>query len=87
MKAIGSCFTVNFWTVAYRRTYASKSKLPNVKQPYLKQSKANSKTNPLESIKPHERSGILSAVEKDDSGFPSYLILKETSPLLRFVTN
>lgn len=86
MKAIGSCFTVNFrmavGTVAYRRTYASNSKLPNAKK-----SKENPKKNSLECIKPHERTGILSSVEKDDSGFPSYLILKETSPLLRFVTN
>lgn len=42
--------------------------------------------DPLNAVKPHARAGVLSAVRGDDSGFPSYLILKETSPLLRSVS-
>jgi len=49
--------------------------------------KKQSNDDLLNSIKPHSRSGVLSVVEKDDSGFPSYFILKETSPLLRLVSN
>lgn len=97
MKAIGSCFSYNFrravcYTAAIR-TYASDVKRSDAKRPEHKHSDAKgsdmkrSNEDPLNSIKPHLRSGILTAVEKDDSGFPSYLILKETSPLLRLVSN
>lgn len=71
MKAIGSCFTVGFRLTTHaaaRRPFATDVK--------------PSKTNSLDGIKPHLRSGILSAIKKDDSGFPSHLILKETSPFL-----
>lgn len=75
MKAVGSSFAVNFRPLVVgllRRTFASG----------VKPSAATS----LDNVKPHARSGILSAVDKDDSGFPSYLILKETSPVLRSVS-
>lgn len=73
MKAISSCFTVGFRLGTYavaRRPFATDEIKP-------------SKTNLVDGIKPHLRSGILSAIKKDDNGFPSYLILKETSPFLR----
>jgi len=90
MKAISSSFTVNFrlavCNVTAIRAYASdvkRSDLKNSDNPRLDKKRSNEDS--LNSIKPHMRSGILSVVEKDNSGFPSYLILKETSPLLRLV--
>lgn len=80
MKTIGSCFAVGFRLAVFngsvRRGFASE--VQTAKQP---------KYNPLDSIKPHERTGVLAAVEKTDAGFPSYMILKDTSPLLRLVSN
>ncbi|XP_060851720.1 rRNA methyltransferase 3, mitochondrial [Rhopalosiphum padi] len=77
MKAIGSSFSVNFRRIlcnnVIARTYVLDTKGSDKKQ---------SNDDLLNSIKPHSRSGVLSVVEKDDSGFPSYFILKETSPLL-----
>jgi len=85
MKAISSSFTVNFrravCNVAAIRAYASDVKDSD----HQRLDKKRSNEDPLNSIKPHMRGGILSVVEKDNSGFPSYLILKETSPLLRLV--
>jgi len=87
MKAIGSSFSVNFRRALCNnitiRTYVSDIKQSDAKGSNKKQSN----NDLLNSIKPHARSGILSVVEKDDNGFPSYLILKETSPLLRLVLN
>lgn len=73
MKAIGSVFLVNFRLAIHnaKRTISSDVK---------------SATNPMDNIKPHARSGILSAISKDENGFPSYIILKETSPILRLVS-
>lgn len=90
MKAISSSFTVNFRRVVFNvtaiRAFASDVKQLDVKDSDLQRpDKKRSNEDPLNSIKPHMRSGILSVVEKDSSGFPSYLILKETSPLLRLV--
>ncbi|XP_060874736.1 rRNA methyltransferase 3, mitochondrial [Metopolophium dirhodum] len=87
MKAITSSFTVNFrravCNVAAIRAYASDVKRSDVKDSdHQRLNKQRSNEDPLNSIKPHMRGGILSVVEKDNSGFPSYLILKETSPLL-----
>lgn len=83
MKAI-SCLTVSFRRAvvfnAARRTFAKN----------VKDSSADKTDQPatdlLNSVKPHARSGVLSAVERDENGFPSYIILKETSPLLRSVS-
>ncbi|XP_050533752.1 rRNA methyltransferase 3, mitochondrial [Daktulosphaira vitifoliae] len=36
----------------------------------------------LHKLKPHARSGVLGAVNKSETGFPAYVILKETSPIL-----
>lgn len=74
MKTIGSCFAAGLRLAAARRTFASDVKKPK------------SKITPFDSIKPNERSGVLSTVEKDSHGFPSYIILKETSPILTYVT-
>lgn len=85
MRAICSRFAVDFSravcgaaaTASPARTFASspddggKPRQPRV--------------DALSAVKPHARAGVLSAVRGDDSGFPSYLILKETSPLLRLV--
>lgn len=70
MKAVGSCFTVRFRPLVVG---------------LLRRTFA-SEVKPLDNVKPHARAGILSAVDKDSSGFPSYLILKETSPMLRSVS-
>ncbi|XP_025207192.1 rRNA methyltransferase 3, mitochondrial [Melanaphis sacchari] len=82
MKAFGSSFSINFRQAlcinATTRTYVSDIKRPGTKS----SDKKPSNDDLFNSIKPHARSGVLSAVEKDESGFPSYLILKETSPLL-----
>jgi len=90
MKAISSSFTANFrravCNVAAIRAYASGGKRSNVKDSdHQRLDKRQSNEDPLNNIKPHMRGGILSVVEKDNSGFPSYIILKETSPLLRLV--
>ncbi|KAL5236308.1 hypothetical protein ACI65C_003718 [Semiaphis heraclei] len=87
MKAISSSFTVNLRRAVFNttaiRAFASDVKRLDVKDSDIQRShKKRSNEDPLNSIKPHMRSGILSVVEKDSSGFPSYLILKETSPLL-----
>jgi len=72
--------------VAAIRAYASDIGRSDVKDSdHQRLNKQRSNEDPLNSIKPHMRGGILSVVEKDNSGFPSYLILKETSPLLRLV--
>lgn len=83
MKAIGSSFLLlNFrrevCNATAIRAYASDVKRLDVKGSDKKQFNED----PLDGIKPHMRSGILSFVKRDNSGFPSYLILKETSPLL-----
>jgi len=87
MKAIGSSFSVNFRRALCNnttiRTYVSDIKQSDTKGSNKKQSN----NDLLNSIKPHARSGVLSVIEQDDNGFPSYLILKETSPLLRLVLN
>ncbi|XP_001949552.1 rRNA methyltransferase 3, mitochondrial [Acyrthosiphon pisum] len=87
MKAISSGFTVIFrravFNIAAIRAYASDVKRSDVKDSdHQRLDKKRSNEDPLNSIKPHMRGGILSVVEKDNSGFPSYLILKETCPLL-----
>lgn len=88
MKAITCSFSVNFrravCNAAAIRAYGSDVKRPDVKDSGLQKRSdmKHSNEDSLNSIKPHMRSGILSVVEKDNSGFPSYLILKETSPLL-----
>lgn len=74
MMAVGSRFAASVRPAvsgAARRTFASNAKRPA--------------SSPLDDVQPHCRAGVLSAVARDGSGFPSYLILKETSPLLRFV--
>ncbi|CAH1726291.1 unnamed protein product [Aphis gossypii] len=82
MKAIGSSFSVNFRRALCNNT-TIRTYLSDIKQSDTKGSnKKQSNNDLLNSIKPHARSGVLSVVEKDDNGFPSYLILKETSPLL-----
>jgi len=90
MKAISSSFSLNFRravsNIIVIRAYGSDVKRLDVKDSDLQRSdKKRSNEDPLNSIKPHMRSGILSVVEKDNRGFPAYLILKETSPLLRLV--
>lgn len=70
MKTIGTHFAAAFRLAA-----------PSAKRSVS--SNAKPAANPIDEIKPHARNGILSAVEKDGRGFPSYLILKETSPILR----
>lgn len=79
MKAIESCFTVGFRLASYnttiRRLFASEVK------------KSKPKISLMDQIKPNERSGVLSVVDKNEDGFPSYIILKETSPILRFVVS
>lgn len=74
--------TVSCFTVSFRRIVCG-----IVRRPFASNVKADqSAEDPLKTIKPNQRSGILAAIEKDN-GFPSYLILKETSPLLRSVLN
>lgn len=87
MKAISSSISINFRRALCNnttiRTYVSDIEQSDTKGSNKKQSN----NDLLKSIKPHARSGVLSVVEKDNNGFPSYLILKETSPLLRLVLN
>ncbi|XP_050427852.1 rRNA methyltransferase 3, mitochondrial [Adelges cooleyi] len=69
MKTLCCCFSANFRMIMLNagRTYSTELKRP---------------METVRKLKPHARSGVLGAVEKDDSGFPAYVILKETSPIL-----
>lgn len=70
--------TVNRFSISFRQTVCSivrRSFASDVKADQLAE-------DPLNTINPNKRGGILAAIEKNN-GFPSYVILKETSSLLR----